>query len=80
MEQIVSITSQGQLTIPKAMRALFGIKGAVKAIIRQEKGQLVVQPKNGFWNLSGSLKSDIKLNDKQLKMARATFKNQWPKI
>ncbi|MFC1790724.1 AbrB/MazE/SpoVT family DNA-binding domain-containing protein, partial [Patescibacteria group bacterium] len=35
MPQLVSITSQGQLTIPKSMRESFGIKGATKATIKK---------------------------------------------
>lgn len=80
MEQVVSITKQGQLTIPKAMRAVFGIEGAVKAVIKKEGERLVVRPKNGFWGLAGALKSKVRLSDIQLAKARSVFAKQWPQV
>lgn len=80
MEQIVSITKQGQLTIPKAMRVVFGIEGSVKAVIKRDGERIVVSPKNGFWGLAGILKSKVRLNDSQLRKARASFAKQWPEV
>ena len=79
MKEIVSITSQGQLTIPKSIRKAFGIKGSTKAIIEKKGRLLIVEPKTDFWSLGGSLKSKVKLTDKQLKSARAAFAKDWPK-
>ena len=78
MDQIVTITSQGQLTIPKSIRNIFKIDGSVKAYICREGDNIVVKPKQNFWSLPGSLKSDIKLNDSQLKKARSEFSTKWP--
>lgn len=80
MQDIVSITSQGQLTIPVSIRRSFGIKGAVKAIIRKEKNFIVVEPKKDFWSLEGSLASGVKLSDKELQEARESFSKNWPKV
>lgn len=80
MQNIVSITSQGQLTIPMSIRRSFGIKGSVKAIIRKEKNLIIVEPKKDFWSLEGSLASDVKLSDKELKEARESFSKNWAKI
>lgn len=77
MKQIVSITSQGQLTIPKAMLASFGIKQKAKAIVRKEGKVIIVEPKKDFWSLPGSLKSHVRLSAKQLKQARKAFGQQW---
>lgn len=79
MQQVVSITSQGQLTIPKSLRKSFGIKGSVKAVVRKKGKTILVEPKNNFWSLSGSLKSKVKLTDKQLKKTREAFSQQWAK-
>ena len=79
MQQIVSITSQGQLTIPKSLRKAFRIEGPVKAVVRKKGKTILVEPKDNFWSLSGSLKSKVKLTDKQLKEARQTFSKKWPK-
>ncbi len=78
MEHVVTITSQGQLTIPKALRNLFGITGTTKVTIRAEKNQIVVEPKGDFWSLGGSLKSSVRLNDLELKNARKAFAQNWP--
>ncbi len=77
MQQVVSITSQGQLTIPKSMLKAFGITSATKAVIRKTDTALVVEPKKDFWSLEGSLKSDIKLSDDELRKAREQFSKTW---
>lgn len=79
MPDIVSITSQGQLTIPMSIRRSFGIKGSVKAIIRKENNLIIVEPKKDFWSLEGSLASEVKLSDKELQEARDSFSKNWPK-
>lgn len=75
--QVVSITSQGQLTIPKDFRELLGITSQTKAEIRISEDSLVVRPKKDFWALGGSLKSEIKLSDQQLRQARKAFEISW---
>lgn len=79
MDYIATITSQGQLTIPKAVRKFFGISGATKARIRVEDKRIVVEPKADFWSLSGTLKSSVSLTDAELKKARGAFSKQWAK-
>ncbi|MEI6511269.1 MAG: AbrB/MazE/SpoVT family DNA-binding domain-containing protein [Candidatus Uhrbacteria bacterium] len=77
MSQVVTITSQGQLTIPRAIRRLFQMTGSTKADLRMEDGRIIVEPKTGFWSLAGSLKSKTRLTDDQLNAARATFETNW---
>ena len=77
MPQIVSITSQGQLTIPASIRDLLGIRERTKATIRVEDDKIVVRPENDFWSLGGTLESKIKLSDQQLQKARKAFEKQW---
>lgn len=79
MQEIVSITSQGQLTIPASIRQSFGIKGSTKAIIKKEGDLIIVKPKKDFWSLESSLNSEIKLTDDDLKKARESFSKNWPK-
>ena len=76
-EQIVSITSQGQLTIPKAFRKRFGILKGAKAIIKQTGDEIIVKPKKSFLDFEGALKSKIKLTDAQLRKARKGFEKYW---
>ncbi len=75
--KIVSITSQGQLTIPKEILKAFGISGATKAAITRKGDTLVVTPKKDFWSLEGSLAGPIKLSDAELKKARQAFTKEW---
>lgn len=77
MQQLVSITSQGQLTIPKSMFAAFGIKKGAKAMVRKRGDTIIVEPKKDFWSLPGSLKSKVRLSDAQLRAARADFEKSW---
>lgn len=77
MLQIASITSQGQLSIPKSFLDELGITSAVKAVIEKRGETLVVTPKKDFWSLEGSLKSNIVLSDKELREARESFSKNW---
>jgi len=77
--QIVSITSQGQLTIPKSILKEFDIENGAKAILRKEGKMIIVEPKKNFWSLHGSLRSKIVLTDRQLKQARNDFAQKWGK-
>lgn len=79
MQQIVSITSQGQLSIPKLMLQDLGIYGATKAIAQKVGNTIIVSPKQDFWSLAGSLSSEIKLSDNQLRNARNSFSKNWAK-
>jgi AbrB family looped-hinge helix DNA binding protein len=78
-EKVVSITSQGQLTIPKPILKKFGISKGAKAIIWQSGKTIMVKPKKDFWQLGGSLAGKIKLTDAQLRKARETFAKKWPR-
>jgi len=80
MQEIVSITSQGQLTVPVSIRQAFGIKGSTKAVIRKEGKHIVVEPKKDFWSLPSSLASHVKLSDEELKKARESFSKKWPEV
>ncbi|MBI4268248.1 AbrB/MazE/SpoVT family DNA-binding domain-containing protein [Candidatus Uhrbacteria bacterium] len=75
----VSITRQGQLTVPKTILREFGITKAVKAVVRKRGDVIVVSPKADFWSLQGALKTRVRLTDAQLKKVRASFAKQWPR-
>lgn len=77
MTYTVSITRQGQLTIPMEIRKKLGITNGVKAEIKEEDGKMVVKPKLDFWSLGGGMKSDIKLTDEELEQASAQFEKDW---
>jgi len=77
MRQIVSITSQGQLTIPKSFLEELGIKSSTKAVVFKKGNIIEVHPKKDFWSLGASLRSEVKLTDKQLRKARESFSKNW---
>lgn len=74
---MVTITSQGQVTIPQSFRTSFRIKGSTKATISSDRGRIIITPKGAFSSLGGSLKSKIKLSDPKLKKARAIFSKEF---
>ena len=74
---MVSITRQGQLTIPKAILKRFGILGKTKAAVFQAGNKIIVEPKGDFWRLAGSLASKVKLTDAQLRKTKQAFVKQW---
>ncbi|MDZ7586727.1 MAG: hypothetical protein U0946_03140 [Patescibacteria group bacterium] len=55
MQQLVSITSQGQISIPIGMRRLLGFDKYNKAWISLEKNSLKVEPVQDLLKLGGSL-------------------------
>ena len=77
MQQIVSITSQGQLTIPESIRKAFGISESTKVMIKKVGSKIIVEPRNSFWSLAGSLSSGVKLSDSELKKTREEFSKNW---
>ena len=77
MNNIVSITSQGQVTIPKKIRDAFGITRATKAVVRKEGKKIIVEPKGDFWSLAGSMYNGIKLTDEELREAHEAFTTDW---
>lgn len=77
MNDIVTMTAQGQLTIPKRFRAAFGLSGSTKMSIQKKGKLIIVEPKTDFWGLKGSMKSSVSLSDRELKKARGTFQKRW---
>jgi len=57
MSQIVSITSQGQISIPAQMRRFLGLDLAKKAYVTQENGKIIIEPVPDLLTLAGSLNS-----------------------
>lgn len=55
MAQIVSITSQGQISIPAKIRRELGLDEYRKAVVRRNGGQIVIEPVEDILKLGGSL-------------------------
>lgn len=77
MHHIVSITSQGQVTIPKSVRKAFGIDRAAKAVLKKVETGFLIEPKKDFWSLPGSLSSSVRLSNADLRKAREEFSRTW---
>lgn len=56
MSYIVSITSQGQISIPAKIRRELGLNRNKKALVKREGNKLVVEPVGDFLALGGSLR------------------------
>lgn len=55
MQQIVSLTSQGQISIPRKMLRHHQITKSGKVMISPTKTGWIVEPVADFWSLAGSL-------------------------
>lgn len=56
----VSITSQGQISIPTQLRGLFNLKSTNKATVTPTDNGLLVRPVVDFLDLAGSLTTNKK--------------------
>lgn len=65
--QIVSITSQGQISIPAKMRRELGLNEKEQALVSVENGKVIVKPIKDLLDLRGSLKTNKRpLTNKEL--------------
>lgn len=60
MTYTVTITSQGQISIPAKIRRKLGLDKTRQALIREEGGKVIVEPVKDFLELAGSLKEYAK--------------------
>ncbi len=60
MSYTVSITSQGQISIPAKISQKLGLSERKKALVSIENGKEIIEPVRDFLELAGSLKTDKK--------------------
>lgn len=60
MTYTVSVTSQGQISIPILFRREMGLDKGGKVILSKEFGKLIIEPVGDFLTLKGSLKTNKK--------------------
>ncbi len=65
----VTITSQGQISIPAKIRRDLGLNKSAKALVKIEGNKIVVEPVRDLLELKGSLKTKIKATPKQVREA-----------
>lgn len=56
MVYTVSITSQGQISIPAQLRKQLGLESGKKALVKREGERLMVEPIPDIFSFKGSLK------------------------
>lgn len=60
MTYTVSVTSQGQISIPAKIRRELGLSKNSKAIVSVKEGEILVRPVKDFLELRGSIKTNKK--------------------
>jgi len=71
MTYSVSITSQGQISIPVKIRRLLGLSKTNKAIVSVANGKVIIEPVKDFLELAGSLKNVRKVKASSREMREA---------
>lgn len=69
MTYMVSITSQGQISIPAPIRRKLGLDKSKKAVITEKDGKLLIEPVKDLLDLKGSLKTNITASSKEIREA-----------
>ena len=76
-QQIVSLTSQNQITLPMHMVKKLGKVRPKNMIVSMVDNKFVIKPVASIWDLAGAMKSDIKATDEQLREASIQFEKTW---
>ncbi len=63
----VSITSQGQMSIPASIRRKLNLDSGKKALVTEESGHIIVKPLKDILELKGSLTSKYKPSPAQIR-------------
>jgi len=77
IQQVVSLTSQNQITLPMNMVKSLGKVRPKNMVVYMTGDKFVIKPIPDFGLLKGSLKSNIVLTDEQLYKAKGEFETKW---
>ena len=69
----VTITSQGQISIPAKLRRKLGLDKVRKAIVSEEKSKIVIEPMKDILELRGSFKTSKKFSPRVIRKAFETY-------
>lgn len=69
MSYTVSITSQGQISIPAPLRKKMGLNKFERALVTEKEGKLIIEPVKDLLELRGTLKTDISATSPQIREA-----------
>lgn len=73
MTQLVTVTSQGQFTIPAEFRRKLGLTGTNIGRVVLQGNSMVFEPVPDIFSLRGSVKTDQKLDFKQIRRNFGTY-------
>ena len=73
MLHYVTITSQGQITIPAEIRRELGLSAQKKAIVTIEQNQIVIKPGRDILELEGVFKTKKKIPYKKIREAFGVY-------
>jgi AbrB family looped-hinge helix DNA binding protein len=62
MTYTVTVTSQGQISIPAPFRKKYSLLGGTKLHVAEDKGGLFLEPEVDFLSLRGSIKTKKKID------------------
>lgn len=65
----VTVTSQGQISIPAKFRQELGLDKNKKVLVSMEDKKIVIEPIKDLLELKGSLKTNIKATPRQIREA-----------
>lgn len=69
MSYTVSITSQGQISIPAPLRHKLGLHKSNKALVTEKDGKVIIEPIKDLLELKGSLKTNKVFSPKQVRQS-----------
>lgn len=69
MSYVVTITSQGQISIPAKIRRESGLDKTRRAYVTSRNGKIIVEPVKDFLELGGTFKTKIKATPRQIRKA-----------
>lgn len=69
MTYTVSITSQGQISIPARLRRKLGLNKLNKALVTEKRGKIFIEPIKDLLELKGSLKTNVSASSSEIRQA-----------
>lgn len=69
MTYVVSITSQGQISIPADLRRNFGFNKTKKAFVSADNGKVTVEPVKDFLELYGVFQTNQRVSSGKIRNA-----------
>lgn len=76
MKKVVTVTSQGQITIPADMRRALNVSSSRELILTLKDKKVTLEPTEDIYSLFGSLKKHPKVQEKLAEYKTKKMSNQ----